>query len=64
MTGTATAVLFNLPLGVWYLHRAVIGRSIALPAFYWAGPLVVLAIVALLPGLFALGRRLHRAAAA
>lgn len=64
MPGTATAVLLNLPLGVWYLHRAVAEQSIELSAFYWAGPLVVLTIVALLPGLFALGRRLHPAAVA
>jgi len=59
MPGTATAMLLNLPLGALYLHGAVTSQAISLPTFYWAGPLVALGIVALLPGLFALGRRLH-----
>jgi hypothetical protein len=59
MPGTATAVLLNLPLGLLYLYRAVAEQSIRFPVFYWAGPLVVVAIAALLPGLFALGRKLY-----
>ncbi|MEO6800993.1 MAG: HXXEE domain-containing protein [Rhodanobacter sp.] len=59
MPGTATALLLNLPLGVMYLHRALAVGSVTRPTFYWAGPAVVLATMALLPGLFAVGRKLH-----
>lgn len=63
MPGTATALAFNLPLGLLYLHRALVERAIAWPTFRWAGPLVVLTMLALLPMLFALARRLRRIAA-
>ena len=62
MPGTATALIFNLPLGVFYLTRALAEQQVSLPTFYWAGPVVVLALLALLPGLFAVGRRFHPAA--
>lgn len=58
MPGTATAILFNLPLGLFYLLHAITGGYIALPTFYWAGPAVILGFLALLPALFAIGRRL------
>lgn len=61
MPGTATALSFNLPLGVWYLHRAFAMQRIHAPTFCWAGPVIVLALLALLPGLFAVGRKLHPA---
>lgn len=63
MPGTATALAFNLPLGLLYLHRALDEHAIAWPTFRWAGPLVVLGLLALLPMLFALARRLRHAAA-
>jgi hypothetical protein len=61
MPGTATAVLLNLPLGLLYLSRTFANAHVTLPTFYWAGPAVVLAMLSLLPGLFALSRRLHAA---
>ena len=59
MPGTVTALLFNLPLGLLYLARALAEQHIQLPTFYWAGPVVVAAMLALLPVLFAVGRKLH-----
>lgn len=59
MPGTATALVFNLPLGILYLSRALAERQVLVPTFYWAGPAVVIALLALLPGLFAIGRWLH-----
>ena len=61
MPGTATALLFNLPLGLLYLSHALAEEHVTLPTFYWAGPAVVLGMLALLPGLFAVSRRLHSA---
>jgi hypothetical protein len=61
MPGTATAVLLNLPLGLLYLSRTLAEAHVTLPTFYWAGPAVVLGMLALLPGLFAVGRRLQAA---
>ena len=63
MPGTATAILLNLPLGLLYLQKVLSENHIQLHVFYWAGPLVVLSILALLPALLALGRRLHPATA-
>ena len=59
MPGTVTALLFNFPLGLLYLARALAEQHIQLPTFYWAGPVVVAAMLALLPVLFAVGRKLH-----
>lgn len=59
MPGTATGVLFNLPIGLLYLSRALGQGQIALPTFYRAGPAVVLGLLGLLPVLFALGNRLQ-----
>lgn len=58
MPGTATAVLFNLPLGLLYLHLALQEGFIEWRVFRWAGPLVVIGLLALMPLLFALGRRI------
>ena len=63
MPGTATAVLLNLPLGLFYLRRAWSERYIEPRVFAWAGPLVVLALLAAIPLLFALGRRVRAASA-
>jgi Protein of unknown function with HXXEE motif len=59
MPGTATAILLNLPLGLLYLQKVLSENHIQLHVFYWAGPLVVLSILALLPALLALGRKLY-----
>lgn len=56
MPGLATGVLLNMPLGTWYLVRALRERQVTLPTFYWAGPAVVLALLLLLPALLAAGR--------
>jgi hypothetical protein len=57
MPGTATALIFNLPLGLLYLSRALSENRIELHVFYWAGPLIVLSILASIPVLFFLGRK-------
>ncbi len=57
MPGTASALIFNLPLGVLYLRRALMENRIELQAFFWAGPVIVLSILALIPFLFYLGRK-------
>lgn len=56
MPGTATAVLFNLPLGGLFLYRALSEGYVQPSAFAWVGPLTALAIAASIPVLFALGR--------
>jgi hypothetical protein len=57
MPGTATAVLLNLPLGWLYLRQILMEHRIELRVFFWAGPSAVLAILALILVLLALGRR-------
>jgi hypothetical protein len=47
MPGTATALLLNLPLGYWYLHRAIMGQRINPVALVWSGPLVGLVLLSL-----------------
>ena len=59
MPSTATALLLNLPLGLLYLSHTFADAHVALRTFYWAGPAVVLGILALLPGLFVLCGWLH-----
>lgn len=61
MPGTATALLLNLPLGAWYLQRAIANGAVRIQVFGWAGPLVVAALLALLPLLLALGERVRPA---
>lgn len=61
MPGTATALLFNFPLGLRYLERALSEGSVEPRVFMWVGPIVAVAIVVSLPVLFALGRRLFPA---
>ena len=54
--GTATALLLNLPVTVLLLYRGFQDSYIRLPAFLWAGPLVVAAILGSIPLLFTIGR--------
>jgi hypothetical protein len=63
MPGTATAVLLNLPLGGAFLHRALTDGYVAPRSFAWCGPLTALFLLASIPVLFALGRRLWPSAA-
>jgi hypothetical protein len=58
MPGTATALLLNVPLGLLYLHQALAQHRIDPHTFLWTGPATVLAIVMILPLLFAIGRNL------
>lgn len=58
MPGTLTALLFNLPLGGWFLFRAVIDGFVRAELLVWSAPLIALGILAALPVLFALGRKL------
>jgi hypothetical protein len=62
MPGTATALLLNLPLGSRFLYRALTERFVHGGTFVWAGPVVVLGVLALIPVLFAIGRRFARRA--
>lgn len=54
--GTATAVLFNLPLGVVIVYRALADGYVEPARFWIAGPATVIAIAASVPLLFAVGR--------
>jgi hypothetical protein len=58
MPGTATGLLFNLPLGGLYLYHAVTSHHVELAVLAWAGPLCVAAIAGSIPLLFTLGRML------
>ncbi|WP_225578168.1 HXXEE domain-containing protein [Rhodanobacter sp. 7MK24] len=60
--GTATALLFNLPLGGWLVYRSLAEHWIEPSAFAVSGPLTVLGIAALGAALLWLGNR-HVAAA-
>jgi hypothetical protein len=57
MPGTATAIILNLPFGLLYLSHAFSERRIELHVFYWAGPVVVVGILASIPILFFWGRK-------
>jgi hypothetical protein len=57
--GTATGLLFNLPLGGWLLYRALMEGYVDPGVFLYSGPLTVLCILASIPLLFALGRKLN-----
>ena len=57
MPGTATALLFNLPLGIAYLYQALATQHIEPLVFAWSGPLLVILILASIPFLFFLGRK-------
>ena len=60
MPGTATALLFNLPLGGLFLHQAVAQDFVAWGTIAWVAPITALLIVASIPVLFATGRWLQR----
>jgi hypothetical protein len=57
MPGTGTALLFNLPLGTWFLYRAIREGYVTLSTLVWAAPAVALLLVAAIPLLFAAGRK-------
>lgn len=56
--GTATALLFNLPLGSWYVYRSLTEDYVNPGVFLYSGPLTVLAIAASIPILLAVRNRL------
>ncbi len=56
--GTVTAILLNLPLGGWLIYRSLDEGYIERSTFLVSGPLIVVAILASIPLLFALGKRL------
>jgi hypothetical protein len=61
MPGTATALLFNLPLGLLWMRRALVEEVVAWRTLIWAAPAVALLVLASVPVLFAAGRRLRSA---
>ena len=58
MPGTGTALLLNLPLGGLFLFRALKEGFVVPQVFAWSAPLTALGILASIPLLFILGRRL------
>jgi hypothetical protein len=54
--GTATGVLLNLPIGVGLIAAAASEGRIAWPTFVWAGQMTMVALVAAIRPLLALGR--------
>ena len=58
MPGTATGLLLNLPLGIWFLQRAFAQGFVKWPTIGWVAPAVALAILVSIPALFAVGRLL------
>lgn len=58
MPGTATALLLNLPVTALLLRAAFGEGQVSTPVFFWAAPLVVVAILASIPPLFMIGRRI------
>jgi len=58
--GTLTALLFNLPVTILLLRQGFQEGYIHIQRFAWAGPLVVAGILASIPVLFAMGRRLPK----
>jgi len=55
--GTLTALLLNLPVTLLLLHQGFQEGYIHGERLAWAGPLVTVSIVAAIPALFYLGRR-------
>lgn len=62
MPGTATGLLLNLPLGSALLYRGVSEGWVAIDRFAWVAPAVSLTLLASIPVLFAIGRRLFDSA--
>ncbi len=56
--GTATALLLNLPVTALLLDQAFREGYVHIEKFAWVGPLVVVCILASIPILFVLGRKL------
>ena len=56
MPGLATALIFNLPLAVLFLRRALADGFVVWGTLIWAAPLVALLVLLSIPVLFALGR--------
>ena len=56
--GTITALFLNLPVTALLLHQALREGYIHIQKFAWMGPLVVVCLLASIPILFALGRKL------
>ena len=57
MPGTLTAFALNLPVTAALLHAAVGESYVEMRRFLFVGPVVVIAIVAMIPLLFWLGRK-------
>jgi hypothetical protein len=57
MPGTATSVLFVLPVSSLLLYRAFLQGYIKFSLFVYIGPGIVLAIMLIIPILFIVGRR-------
>lgn len=55
--GLATGLILNLPVTAMLLYQGLSTGWITLETFVWVAPLVVLSILASLPILFAIGRR-------
>lgn len=60
MPGTATALIFNLPLGGLFLYQAIREGFVQPATIVWVAPLVALSILASIPVLFWLGQRWER----
>lgn len=58
--GTLTALLLNLPVTLLLLHQGLREGYVHFQRLAWAGPLVVVGILAAIPLLFAVGRRLPK----
>ena len=58
MPGTATAWLLVAPLGCLYLWSAIRQHVVDVLTLLWVGPLVAMGLLAAIPALFVLGRRL------
>jgi hypothetical protein len=56
--GTATAVLFNAPIGTLLLRRLLAAGNVDLRRMSWSAPLVALVLLASIPVLFWVGTRL------
>ena len=59
--GTATALLFNLPLGGWLVYRSLVEGYVVPKIFAIAGPATVVGIIASIPLLFVIGKKLTNA---
>jgi hypothetical protein len=59
--GTATALLLNLPLGGWLVYRSLVEGYVEPRVFLYSGPATVLCLVASIPLLFAIGKKLTNA---